>query len=182
MMLIQSFAATAATWQNFYLLTGTAAATLIGLMFVAVTFGSTIMTQATSSSGARAFLDPTFSHFVQVLVTACLMAIPSLGPTTLGALLLAICLLRTSALNRVYREMKAASDVHHDIELSDWLMGIVLPLLCHALLGATGAAFIKGYAMSFEGLAIITVVILLNGIYGAWELMVWLAVTRNKAK
>jgi hypothetical protein len=45
-----SFLAAAATWQSFYLLVGAAAATLIGLMFVAVTFGSSLVTMQASES------------------------------------------------------------------------------------------------------------------------------------
>jgi hypothetical protein len=53
-----SFGAAATAWQNFYLLVGTAAATLAGLMFIAVTFGSDLVTPETSAA-ARSFLDPT---------------------------------------------------------------------------------------------------------------------------
>jgi len=178
---VPSFSATAGVWQNFYLLVGAASATLIGLMFVAVTFGARIVTKETQVS-ARAFLDPTFTHFVQVLVTACMMTIPTMGSTVLGILLLAIGALRGAALVRVFRHMSLAQRIHHDIELSDWLTGVALPLVCFLLLGGTGAAFLTGHDGAFNALAIATVAVLLNGIYGAWELVVWMAVTRRRAK
>jgi hypothetical protein len=176
---IHSFAATAGLWQNFYLLVGTAAATLVGLMFVAVTFGAGTVNPETSAS-ARSFLDPTFTHFVQVLFTACLVTVPTMEANLLGSLLLLVTFTRTGYLVRVHRHMKAAQQVHHDIELSDWMMGIVLPLICYLLLGATGVAFLLGYSAAFGALAIVTVVILLIGIFGAWELMVWLALSRMR--
>jgi hypothetical protein len=178
---IASFVGAAGAWQNFYLLVGTAAATLIGLMFVAITFGASFATQQTSES-ARAFVDPTFTHFVQVLLTACLMTIPTMSPTVLGVLLLVIGGLRSAALFRVFRHMSEAQRTHHDIELSDWLTGIAIPLLCYLLLGATGAAFLAGYPAAFNILAIGTVAILLNGVYGAWELIIWLALARARTK
>lgn len=178
---ILSFAAAAAAWQNFYLLLGTAAATLIGLMFVAITFGASLVTAQTSAS-ARAFIDPTFTHFVQVLMTACLVTIPTMGPNVLGVLVLAINALRIAALFRVFRHMMAAHRVHRDIELSDWLSGIALPFICYILLSVTGVAFVAGYAASFNALAIGTLAILLNGIFGAWELMIWMAVARAREK
>src|ERR1700751_5198657 len=101
------FGVTAATWQNFYMLAGTAAATLIGLMFVAVTFGASLVTRQTTES-ARAFLDPTFTHFVEVLVTACLLTIPTMSPMVLGVFLLGISVVRTTALFWVYRHMREA--------------------------------------------------------------------------
>jgi hypothetical protein len=176
---IASFASAAGPWQTFYVLVGTAAATLIGLMFVAITFGASLVTRQTSES-ARAFLDPTFTHFVQVLLTACLITIPTMGPTLAGVLLLAIGALRTAALFWIFRHMREAHRTHHDIELSDWLIGIAVPLLCHLLLGAAGAAFLGGYAAAFNVLAIATIAVLLNGVFSAWELILWMAETRGR--
>jgi hypothetical protein len=174
-----SFTAAALSWQSFYLLAGTAAATLVGLMFVAVTFGSSLVTEE-SSSTARAFLDPTFTHFVQVLLTGCLITIPSLGSRLFGVLLLSIGVLRIATTFRVYRQMQRAQLLHSDIELSDWLMGVAFPLICHLLLGVTGVAFFESYAVAFNGLAIVTLAILLIGVFGAWELMVWMAIARSR--
>jgi hypothetical protein len=163
-----SFGATAATWQNLYLLVGAAAATLVGLMFVAVTFGSSVVKRASDATSVRSFLDPTFTHFVQVLFTACLMTIPTMGPRLLGVLLVAIGVVRTAALVRVHRHMREAQRVHNDIELSDWITGIALPLLCYLLLGATGVGFLAGHAAAFSALAVVTIAILLIGVFGAW--------------
>ncbi len=168
-------------WQNFYVLAGTAGATLVGLMFVAVTFGSNLVTEQSAYS-ARAFLDPIFSHFVQVLLTSCLVLIPAMPSTLLGALLLLVGIVRTVSLISIFRRMREAHRLHHDIELSDWLMGVAIPLSCHVGLGATGAAFLLGAPVAFNLLAAVTVLILLVGVFGAWELLVWLAMARNRAK
>jgi hypothetical protein len=177
MLPIQSFTVSAASWQNFYLLTGTAAATLIGLMFVAVTFGASLVTPD-KTSNTRAFIDPTFYHFTQVLLTACLFVIPTMSARVFGATLVVIAVFRSGAMLGIYRRMKETHAKFADLELSDWISGVVLPVLCHALLGVSGAAFIAGYALAFEGLAVATIVMLLLGIFGAWELMLWMAFTR----
>jgi hypothetical protein len=181
MMPIHSFGAAAAAWQNFYLLAGTAAATLIGLMFVAVTFGASLVNSQTTST-ARAFLDPTLAHFIHVLLTACLMVSPTIGATLLGSVLLTISVVRTAGLVRTFRHMKEAHRKFNDVELSDWLTGIALPFLLFLLLAASGAGFLAGYAAAFSALGIATVAILLLGIIGAWELMIWMALTRARAK
>lgn len=92
----QSFHGVAATWQNFYLLVGTAAATLAGLMFVAVTFGSELV-MPRSGASVRSFLDPTFNHFAHVLFTAGLMVIPTMPPALLGSALLLVALARADS-------------------------------------------------------------------------------------
>ena len=180
-MHIHSFATAAASWQNFYLLVGTAAATLIGLMFVAVAFGAGLVTTQTTAS-ARAFLDPPFAHFVNVLFIACLMVCPTMGPLPLAAVLATVCVLRGLALIRVYRRMREAHRAYSDIELSDWMMGIVLlPSLCYVVNVLGAAAFYVDDARAFSALAIGTVALLLLGVFGAWELMIWLALTRVRA-
>jgi hypothetical protein len=176
MAAMSPFAAAAVPWQTFYVLVGTAAATLVGLMFVAVTFGSNIIRPETAST-ARSFIDPTFTHFVQVLFMASLIVVPTMRPRLFGALLLAMSVLRFAALFRVHRHMREAQRLHDDIELSDWVSGIVVPMLCYALLGVTGARFIEG-TFAFSALAIVTIAILMLGVFGAWELMLWMALRR----
>jgi hypothetical protein len=178
---IHAFAVAAASWQNFYLLIGTAAATLIGLMFVAVTFGASRVGSQTTD-GARAFLDPPFGHFVHALVTACLMVCPTMSAPFLGAVLLVISVLRTAALLRTFRRMREAHQKFNDLELSDWLSGVALPFGLFVLSGAASAGFLAGYAASFSALGFATIAILLLGIYAAWELLLWLAMTQAKAK
>jgi hypothetical protein len=173
------FAHLAATWRDFYLLVGTAAATLLGLMFVAVTFGASFVS-AEASETARAFLDPTFMHFVQVLLTACAFVIPSMGPTLLGALLVVAGLARIYSLTYVYRQMRAAHERHNDLEVEDWLSGVVVPLAAHLALIGTGGGFLMGRA-AFAWLAGVTMVVLVTGIYSAWELLLWLALTRSRS-
>ncbi len=180
MVAMSSFAAAAAPWQTFYVLVGTAAATLVGLMFVAVTFGSSMIKPETSET-ARSFIDPTFTHFVQVLFLACLVVIPTMQPRLFGWLLLIMSALRFAALFRVHRHMLRAQKAHNDIELSDWVTGIVVPLVCYLMLGATGLGFIEGTAAAFTTLAIATIAILMLGVFGAWELMLWMALTRAVA-
>jgi len=176
---IESYAASAATWQNFYLLVGAGAATLIGLMFVAITFGANLVTKE-SIHAARAFVDPTLNHFVQVLLTACLVTIPTMFPTLLGILVLCVGAFRMGWLVKIFRHMLAVHRVTGDMELSDWMSGVVIPFATYALLLLSGVAFIESYAAAFNGLAIATVAALMNGILSAWELMVWLVLQRSR--
>jgi hypothetical protein len=141
-------------WQNFYILAGTAAATLAGLMFVAVTFGSTAVRSADMET-ARAFVDPTYGHFFQVLVTACVMLMPTLRADVLAWLLLTGTLLRIAGVLWVYRHYRRAHRLRGDIEVSDW-------------------------AMAIDGLAIATVSLLAIGVRSAWELLVWLAIEARR--
>jgi hypothetical protein len=61
-------------WHDFDLLVGTAAATLVGLMFVAASIGASIYTEK-NRPGMQAFISPTVVHFTSVLVLALLAPI-----------------------------------------------------------------------------------------------------------
>ena len=63
-------------WQSFYLLAGTASATLIGLMFVAISFGARLV-PTQSESSVRAFVTPTVIHFSAVLILSVSALIPT---------------------------------------------------------------------------------------------------------
>jgi hypothetical protein len=168
-------------WQNFYMLSGAAAATLTGLMFIAVTFGSSLVTRETASY-TRAFLDPTYLHFVQVLLTSCLLTVPTLGPGFLGGVLFVVGAFRFVRLHWVFGRYRDAQRRHGDIELSDWVMSIALPLLCYLSLMATGAGFLLGHAVALSGLAAVNLALLFIGIHGAWELFVWMAVAVSQRR
>jgi hypothetical protein len=65
------------TWQNFYVITGTAAATLTGLMFVVMTLIAGVRGQITPASGGiAAFGSPTVVHFCLVLLVAAMLSAP----------------------------------------------------------------------------------------------------------
>jgi hypothetical protein len=76
-------------WQAFYQLAGTAAATLIGLIFLAISLGARLV-PAENTSSLRAFVVPIVIHFGAVHVLSALMLIPVytrllLGLTLVGA-------------------------------------------------------------------------------------------------
>lgn len=64
-------------WQNFYLIIGSAAATLTGLMFVVITLIAGIERQVeTLNAGLSAFNTPTIVHFCAVLLMAGILSAP----------------------------------------------------------------------------------------------------------
>ncbi len=64
-------------WQNFYMIMGTAAATLTGLMFVATTLIARLDThESIANAGISAFNTPTVVHFCAVLLLAGILSAP----------------------------------------------------------------------------------------------------------
>ena len=66
-----------ATWQNFYTIIGSAAATLTGLLFVVITLIAGVRARVPSpSSGIAAFSTPNVWHFGAALLVAAILSAP----------------------------------------------------------------------------------------------------------
>ena len=73
-------------WHDFYVLVGTASATLVGLMFVAVSIGTAIFNED-HRAAVTAFITPTVMHFAAVLFACLLATIPTHTWGSFGGLL-----------------------------------------------------------------------------------------------
>ncbi len=89
-------------WTDFYLLTGTAGATLVALLFVAVSLGVGFLTSARAAA-TRVFYSPIILHFAAVFFISAVALIPAHGPTFYAALIgaSAICGIGVSAFTTI---------------------------------------------------------------------------------
>jgi hypothetical protein len=161
-------------WHDFYLLVGGAAATLVGLMFLAISLGSQLITPQ-QTEGLRVFVTPTVIHFIYVLAIAMVSVIPTLTRTPLGMLLV------FAGLFSIGRTCAAVPYVRQQfregfIDRSDWFWYVVTPLLSYLMLVGTGASLLLGASQALSGLAVATLVLLVSGIRNAWDMVVWFAV------
>jgi hypothetical protein len=164
-------------WDNFYVTAGTAAATLIGLLFVAVTVGTGFSTSKIEQ-GTRGFLTPTLIRFVGVL----LLSLAVLAPWP-SALSLAIILLLggiaglAQQLQVVVMRHKVGWALH---DWRDWVPYVVVPALGSASLVAGALGLLGEKSFAPYAIAGATVLLLLAGLYGAWDLTLWIVKNREK--
>ena len=163
-----------ATWSEFYFLCGSAAAGLTGLMFIAVTFGSRLITPEKMES-VEAFFSPICDHFIQTFVLCAVALIPIAGPIALGATIILTTAFRVGQLARTYRLTKTASRESHDIETSDWVLGLILPAAVYISLIATGVCFLLGSAAAPGLFAISLLCLLVIALRRVWEMLLWIA-------
>ena len=106
-------------WQSFYVLAGGASATLVGLMFVAISLGSGLYAPQHLPGLARS-LTPTFIHFVYVLVTATVVLVPTITVTVLGGLLMLVGL---ASLGYTVSRLSLTCEAYRkgQIDKSDWV-------------------------------------------------------------
>ena len=164
-------------WENFFIVCATAGATLIGLLFVAITLGSGLSTPQ-GLDVTRYFLTPTFTRFSAVLFVCMALLPPWSSPLPAGIILGLIGLTGFAYQARVIFNQRQVNFV-----LLDWLDRIlfsVTPLLGSASLIAGAAGLIADKPFAPYAIAGTITLLLLAGIYGAWHLTLWIAKNRDK--
>jgi uncharacterized membrane protein (DUF4010 family) len=155
-------------WQNFYILVGTAAATLIGLLFVAVSIHIDIFHRKTSAV-LRHFAALTFNCFFYVLLISILFLIPRLSPLGLGIPLL---LLGALALVNAVMQKHRASNPPLNRADTNIASKFNLPIACLSGLVVLACGVILRFEQSLYGLIVVVFILLITGSQNAWALLV----------
>ena len=166
-------------WQNFYMIIGTAAATLTGLIFVATTLIVGIDTHVeTLNAGVSAYNTPTVVHFCAVLLLAGILSAPwqafssvSLVLSLLGLGLVLYVIIIMWRMRRI---------PHYQNTLEDWLWYMALPLSAYVALILAAIVLLSNRALALYIISAAMLVILFVGIRNAWDLVTFLAVERSR--
>jgi hypothetical protein len=165
------------SWDNFIIMAGTAAATLIGLLFVAVTILTGFATPRIVL-GTRGFLTPTFMQFLTVLLQALavLAPWPAAWPEGIIAIMGGIAGLGYQVRALVTRR-RAGFVLPH---WHDHLPYAAVPALAYLSLMAGGAGLITRRAFAPFAVAGAVTLLLFAGAYSAWDLTLFIVRSRDK--
>jgi hypothetical protein len=162
-------------WSEFYLLVGSAAAVLIGLVFVVVT----LMDDRPRSSvlyGSQLYMGPVVLHMSFVLVVSGAALAPGITPSRFALLAAVISLwgfgrgvFSIVGLTRLWKD-KAAHVHGSDI----WYYGVI-PCILYIAMAGVAAAFWAGAGWSTYGLAAVIAGLVLISIRDEYDLVTWLA-------
>ena len=160
-------------WHDFDLMVGTAAATLVGLMFVAASIGASIYTEK-NRAGIQAFISPTVVHFASVLVLALIALVPTHEWLTLAGLLALVGV--AGGLYSANLWMQLFVRRRFDVDIVDRLFYAALPLLGYLLLLLAAFFLLRQSQAGLDLLAAAQITLLLAGIRNAWDMMMWIAI------
>ena len=168
-------------WQNFYMIMGTAAATLTGLMFVVTTLIAGIDAHlSTLNAAVSAFNTPTVVHFGTVLLLAGILSAPwqtfSSLSLLLGLLGLGMVIYSIIVLWRMWRVPNYQST------LEDWLWYMAFPLIANILLIVAAFVLPKNPSSALYLVGSAMMLLLLVGIRNAWDMVTFLAVERSHSE
>lgn len=154
------------SWSNFFLLTGTAGGTLVGLLFVVVALGNGLSTSRRLEI-AHASLTPALYSFAGVLLQSMLALVPWPSNPSGGIAFLAVGI--AGLIYRI-RAVRKRNQLHLRAIQSrlDRIIHNVTPLFASILMGFGGATLIAGDAAAPLIIAIATTILLVSGIYRTW--------------
>jgi hypothetical protein len=161
-------------WSDYFVLLGTASAGLIGLLFVVVTLTANFdRSRALWASGV--YMSPIVANFALVLTTSALSLIPGVTRPAFAGLLAILAALGLAAALRSCLGIGKLSQGDSPPHWSDlWGYGIGPALTYFALEGAAVAIWREaGWALCL--LAGLLLILLLNAIRNAWDLISWMA-------
>lgn len=165
-------------WTNFYVITGSSAGALTGLMFVAMTLIASARWR-TSGEPASGFATPTLVHFSLALFISALVSAPwpatiypsvILGLTGVGGLIYALI-----AARRIRRQ------ADYQPVLEDWLWYALVPVVAYAVLIAMAIVLASTPTPALFGIAAITLALLFIGIHNAWDTVVYITFEHLRA-
>jgi hypothetical protein len=171
---MNEFRETLQSWQTFYFTAAGAAASLLGLMLVALSLGTGLLNKETREA-MKTFVTPSVIYFVSAFTLALIMLVPAFTPPVLAGILGVgglIGLIRTGQF--AWRLIQAARQ-HQDFDLSDWLAQVIAPLLSWVLIVVSALLFaLDQMALAFGVLWIGDLLLLLCAITNTWALVIWI--------
>jgi hypothetical protein len=166
------------SWQNFYMIIGTAAATLTGLVFVAMTLVVGLEThESTLNAGIAIFNSPTVVHFCVVVLLAVVLSSPWEAFSILALLLGLVGLGVALYLINIMRRMRQAP--LGQTALKDWLWYMIFPLVVYVALIGSALTLPANPALALYLVSAVMIALLFIGIHNAWDLVTFLAVKRS---
>ncbi len=162
---------------SFFIVGASAGATLIGLLFVAISLGAGLSTPQ-GLDATRAFLTPTLILFGGVLFE-CMAVLPPWPSAWPVGIILGLCGL-TGLIRQIQVILKQRKLNFDSLDWLDWTQFSLVPILGYASLIAGAAGLIAEKSFAPYAIAGAITLLLLAGIYGAWSVTLWIARNRDK--
>ena len=164
-------------WHDFYVLVGTAGATLLALLFVAVSLGAGYLTEERQSA-TRTFMSPVVVHFTSVFFLSAIALFPSHQARFFAALIGGTALI--GALTSTYITIQIVrTDLTNYVE--DYLAYGLLPGLGYFALLAAALSIYLEKDFGLNALAGALLLLAIVNIRNAWDLMLTM-VHRHRRK
>jgi hypothetical protein len=167
-----------AAWSSFYVMIGSSAAALTGLVFVVITL-VTRTQRPSQQDGVATFTTPTVVHFCAAFLVAAALVAPW------HAFVYPCVIIGLAGLYGVFYIMRLIARAWrmsgaYEPDLEDWAWYWLLPLLAYGAMVVGAIALLIAPVRALFVLAGCTVLLVFIGIRNAWDVVTYLAiVVRN---
>jgi hypothetical protein len=160
-------------WENFYVIVGSSAAALTGLMFVVITLIAGTRDRSTGG-GLAAFGTPNVVHFGVALLVAAILSAPwqvlwpiafLLGLAGLGGVIYVVIVARRARRQTEYQPV-----------FEDWLFHVALPFVAYGVLIISAMLLLSNPTPAMFAVGAVTVLLVFIGIHNAWDTITYLAI------
>jgi hypothetical protein len=158
-------------WHDFYVLAGTAGATLLALLFVAVSLGAGFLT-AEHQSATRTFMSPIVVHFTSVFFLSAVALFPW-HQAKFFAVLIGMTALAGAVISIYITIRVVRTDMTNYFE--DYLAYGLLPGLAYLALLAAAASIYLEWDFGLNALAGALLLLSIVNIRNAWDLTLTMA-------
>ena len=154
-------------WQNFYVIVGSSAGTLIGLQFVVMALVADLPHTAGQAQAGHAFATPNIVHFGTLLFLAAALCAPWHG---IGAAAVCWGLLGLGGVAyAIIVALRLRAQTAYQPVFEDWLFHSLLPFAAYVTLGVS-ACMARAHANgAMFGVAAAALLLLFIGIHNAWD-------------
>lgn len=165
-----------AHWESFYLIVGSSAGALTGLMFVVVTLVADSK-QPRTLMEINAFATPAIVHFAAVLLISAILTAPwpdgrmpayALGLSAIAGIAYNIIVLRRLLHATQYQKVA-----------EDWIWHVVLPFLAYIALLAAHLALRHDHYGALYVVGAVSLLLLFIGIHNAWDIVTYMVVSQR---
>jgi len=163
-------------WESFYVIIGSSAAALTGLMFVVITLVND-SSRRRSEGAVSAYSTPTIIHFGAALLISAIASAPwhTLGPA--GLTIGVVGAAGIVYVGFVIRMITSVPDTAYRAVLEDWLFHVVLPLVVYLTFLSMSFLLPRHPEPALFGVGGATLLILFIGIHNAWDIVTFLVLT-----
>jgi hypothetical protein len=165
-----------ANWETFYVIVGSSAGALTGLMFVVITLVADAKAPPTLQQ-INGFATPAVVHFSGVLLLSAVLSAPWRDTGVVGSALGVGALAGLAYMVVVLRRLRQPATYKPGLE--DWSWHVVLPVVAYVVLLVAHMGLRHDQPWALYTIAAAALLLLFIGIHNAWDAVIYIAVTRR---
>jgi hypothetical protein len=163
-------------WETFYVIVGSSAGALTGLMFVVITLIAG-RPGPRASGEISAYGTPNVVHFSAVLILSALLSAPWESLSLVGVLLVLLGLSGVAYAAIIFRRLiiRARLQETYNPVVEDWIWFGILPFIAYSAIAIAALTFFGDSTHALFVIAAAMILLLLIGIHNAWDTVTYIA-------